>query len=75
MACLFCAFSSSFGNVAWGLAPVAEVAWAGDLGLPVARSVAHTVSGFVKDRESEENLIGAAVYAPYLRIGTTTNRL
>lgn len=34
----------------------------------------HTVSGFVLDEESGENLIGATVYAPYLRIGTTTNR-
>ncbi len=34
----------------------------------------HTVSGFVRDSESGENLIGATVYAPDYEIGTTTNR-
>ncbi len=34
----------------------------------------HTISGFVVDAESSENLIGAAVYAPEFSIGTTTNR-
>lgn len=34
----------------------------------------YTISGFVLDQESGENLIGATVYAPYYRKGTTTNR-
>ncbi len=35
---------------------------------------ANTVSGFVRDAESGENLTGASVYAPHYEIGTTTNR-
>ena len=34
----------------------------------------HTVSGFVVDEESGENVIGATVYAPYYRVGATTNQ-
>jgi len=36
--------------------------------------VRFVVSGFVVDAESAESLIGATVYAPEMRIGTTTNR-
>lgn len=32
------------------------------------------VSGHVVDAESGENLVGAAIYAPYLRVGATTNQ-
>ena len=34
----------------------------------------YTVSGYVKDRESGENVIGAVVYDPVRKIGTYTNR-
>ena len=74
MVWLFCAHLSSFGHVAWASAPDAGIAWAGNLSPSTAGSAAHTVSGFVKDGESGENLIGATVYAPYFRIFTTTNR-
>ncbi len=37
-------------------------------------SPTHTISGNVVDVESGENVIGATVYAPDYRIGTTTNQ-
>ncbi|MFY0252489.1 TonB-dependent receptor domain-containing protein [Chitinophaga sp. 30R24] len=39
-----------------------------------AQHVSHTISGYVKDANSGENLIGATVYAPALKEGTTTNQ-
>ena len=33
----------------------------------------YTLSGFLKDKESGENIIGAVVYDPFLKIGTYTN--
>lgn len=33
----------------------------------------HTLSGFVFDAKSKESLIGAALYIPSLKSGTTTN--
>ncbi|SEW26168.1 TonB-dependent receptor [Chitinophaga arvensicola] len=41
--------------------------------LPAERST-RTISGYIKDASSGENLIGATVYAPALKQGTTTNQ-
>lgn len=40
----------------------------------ISESSPHTISGFVSDEESGENLIGANIYAPYYGAGATTNR-
>ncbi|MBS0031284.1 carboxypeptidase-like regulatory domain-containing protein [Chitinophaga sp. 22321] len=39
-----------------------------------ARRNTHTISGYIKDAVSGETLIGATVYAPGLKQGTTTNQ-
>lgn len=46
---------------------------ASDTHLPDAHDNPITISGYVKDVESKEVLIGAAVYVPELGIGITTN--
>lgn len=41
--------------------------------LPVQRNI-RTISGYVRDSASGENLIGATIYSPGLRQGTVTNQ-
>lgn len=41
--------------------------------LPASRNT-RTISGYIRDAGSGENLIGATVYAPALKQGTTTNQ-
>lgn len=42
-------------------------------GLFAQQSVRHTISGFVREAESAESLIGVNIYAPQYKTGTTTN--
>ena len=80
--CLLCAVLSLLGSAAWGItdhagwisAPGTGTAWSSESIQSTTGSAAHTISGQVFDAESGENVVGAAIYAPYLELGAITNQ-